>query len=92
MGEAERRLGRFRVSRTLLDKNWRLLKPLFENVVPVYVENRFHEDSMEYVAYSELFEVVPEGIRIPEYEFVFGKKKDGTVSILRVEKIQELRK
>lgn len=64
-----RRLGRFHVSRCLLE-NWAdgAILALFSNFVVVRAEVRYEFDSIEYLAFSELFEEVEQGIVPPLYE------------------------
>ena len=67
----ERKIGKFRVSRTLLECTD--LSLLFSQVLIVRCECLAMEDCFEYDAYSELFESVPTGIKAPMYQFEITK-------------------
>lgn len=93
---AERRLGRFTVSRDSLD-NWPEAQILFAQVVIVRCEFRHSTDRFEYEAYSPCFDVAPLGFVTPEYVAILtretvkdsdGKPVASFVSVLRWEKVE----
>lgn len=81
-----RRLGRFLVSRTLLREQPEQLKPLFSEMIVVEAQMRWERDSVEYLAMSDRFEVVEEGVMCPLYEITFRKDEEGRVTMHEVAK------
>ena len=64
----EHRLGRFKVSSDFL-KHWKDCLWIFGNFVIVDVTNRScDEHSVEYLAFSELFEISDHNVAAPLYE------------------------
>jgi hypothetical protein len=64
----ENRLGRFKVSRDFL-KRWKDCLWMFGNFVIVDVTNRsWDEHIVEYLAFSELFEISDRNVIAPLYE------------------------
>jgi hypothetical protein len=70
-----RRLGRFHVSRELLNQQPEKLKPIFANVIVVEAQMRWVSDSVEYLAMSDRFERVPYGQMAPFYDIQFHEDK-----------------
>lgn len=85
-GELVRRLGRFHVSRTLLREQPEQLKPLFAEMIVVEAQMRWERDSVEYLAMSDRFELVPEAVMAPLYEITFRKDEEGRVTMHEVAK------
>lgn len=69
----ERRIGRFRVSHALL-RSWKSLWPVMSKVVIVRAESHF-TGWVEYTAFSKLFDIFPEELEPPCYEFILTKIK-----------------
>lgn len=70
-----RRIGRFTVSGYLLH-DWKQLLPLMGRMVVVRCEYLYHMECAEYVAYSELFEEVPDYCEPPRYEIECTRNGD----------------
>ncbi len=85
-GDLVRRLGRFNVSRWLLREQPEQLKPLFAEMIVVEAQMRWERDSVEYLAMSDRFEVVPEAVMAPLYEITFKRDEDGRVTMHEVSK------
>lgn len=85
-GDLVRRLGRFNVSRVLLREQPEQLKPLFAEMIVVEAQMRWERDRVEYLAMSERFEVVPEGVMAPLYEITFERDEVGRVTMHDVAK------
>jgi len=85
-GELVRRLGRFNVSRMLLREQPERLKPLFAEMIVVEAQMRWERDSVEYLAMSDRFDVVEEGMMCPLYEITFRKDEEGRVTMREVAK------
>jgi len=85
-GELVRRLGRFNVSRALLREQPEQLKPLFAAMIVVEAQMRWERDSVEYLAMSDCFELVPEAVMAPLYEITFHKDEEGRVTTHEVAK------
>jgi hypothetical protein len=69
-----RQLGVFRVSRVTMQR-WEDLLPLFAQLVVVRCEFHYAEDEFEYVAYSPVFNDVPDGTAPLKYQLVFKEKR-----------------
>lgn len=70
----KRRLGFFRIHRDFLfHENNTALKVLFSNMIILEARHSFREDCVEYIAISELFEVIDNGVAAPAYEIKFGR-------------------
>ena len=68
-----RRLGYFYVSDVVARNYWEELLPVMASVVPIQVEFRADLCAFEYLAFSHLFEEVPEGMVAPCYECILTK-------------------
>ena len=77
------RLGWFRISRDQIRARPDALLPLFGKMVIVEAKIRWEHDSVEYLAASELFEPVPDGLRAPKY--VVKRQEDASWTAERVE-------
>lgn len=71
----------FRISRFFIDQNWASLMAVFKHVVIVRCELFHAGDYFEYVAYSNHFDEIPAGFRIPLYDVVARTKPDQSVSV-----------
>lgn len=79
--KAENRIGRFRLSHEDLRRDWHNLLPVFGNFVIVQIIPRWDRSENEYVAYSPLFEIIPEICDAPEYELEIAMMPDGPAVI-----------
>lgn len=70
----KRRIGKFVIDRGLFDQAFnneictKDLQEILSNFLVVRAEMIFYRDSVEYHAYSTLFDVIPEGVDVPVYE------------------------
>lgn len=85
-GDLVRRLGRFKISGRLLYEQPEQLKPLFAEMIVVEAQMRWEHSCVEYLAMSERFEVLPEGLVAPLYEITFRRDDDGRVTSCEVAK------
>lgn len=84
-----RKLGRFYLSAERIRQKWpELCALVFARVVVVRAEMLWQTNAVEYLAYSEDFEPVPEGVAPPEYQFLITKGPDGKPAHLRTERIK----
>ena len=64
----EGRMGRFHISRMILrNTDEKTLLSFFANFIIVRAESMFSSDTVEYIAYSRLFDVTDEGETAPMY-------------------------
>lgn len=63
----ERRIGRFRIDRHLIDNRPEDVLRLLRDILIVRAELSYEYDAIEYVGISEQFASVPEGCITPEY-------------------------
>lgn len=77
---AERKLGRFRVTRDYLVNEWRSIQPLFSVMVPVEIAYDW-SGGAEITAFSEQFATVPVGELPPLYDAIAERQPDGSVSV-----------
>lgn len=75
-----KRLGRFRISRALLMRTPEAIQPLFAKIIVVEAVMRWESDSVEYVAMSELFELLDAGVMAPAYAITFRTDDKGNVN------------
>lgn len=83
LNHRNRRLGRFRINEELLHLHCDELLAIFSACVVVEARHRYEYRCIEYLAYSELFEVCPEGSVPPVYEVVFKRVSD-VIGLLEV--------
>lgn len=81
MEDINRRIGKFSIPSMMIDKNPEMAMKIMGKMVIVRAENMFAEPVIEYIALSPLFQKLPLGEMIPEYELVI---QDG--ELLRVER------
>jgi len=66
--------GFIRITDQLYKENWLDIAPIFKDFKPFHIEFRPQENDIWYFyGYSEKFEQVNEGERIPEYEVIITK-------------------
>lgn len=70
----ERRLGRFWCTREFLD-DWKNARIVMQHMVIVHAEMHYEDLTVRYLAFSELFDVVPSGCCAPKYKIVTEKKE-----------------
>jgi hypothetical protein len=63
----ENRLGRFILHREVFHR-WEDMLPLMGNFVVIEAKFRWDTNCIEYLAYSNLFEPIEEGVAAPEYD------------------------
>ncbi len=63
-----RRIGRFAMSRQLVERDEEIARAVMGRCVVVRCEMMYMDNTLEYVAISPDFDVVPEGTVVPEYE------------------------
>lgn len=78
------RIGRFVVSADLL-RDWEQILPLMAGMVVVRCEWMYYNRTVEYIAYSRLFDEIGEGFDPPKYEMI-GEQR-GDVVVFRAEKV-----
>ncbi len=66
--QLHKRIGRFRISRNLLWRFPEKLREIFDLVVVLEAQMKWEFDSVEYLAISDFFEEVPDGVAAPEYQ------------------------
>jgi hypothetical protein len=69
------KLGTFTIARALLLR-WSEILPIMGNFVIVHAEPRWDLDEVQYIAYSELFEEIPEHTSAPQYQITVTPSKD----------------
>lgn len=77
------RLGWFRISREQIRARPDAFLSLFGRMVVVEAKLRWEDCSIEYLAASELFDPVPDGLRAPTY--VVKRQEDASWTAERVE-------
>lgn len=75
-----RRIGRFRISHTLLRGHQRDVLAALQRVLIVRAESRWDLDCIEYSGVSDDFEPVPNGIQAPYYTVTIDRKEDGSLT------------
>lgn len=72
MRDIEKRLGRFLISDEMLRKNPRAVQRILSKVIVVRCEYLYPNRAFEYIAQSERFDVVEEGLLYPTYTGVIN--------------------
>jgi hypothetical protein len=70
------RMGRFRVSRDLIDSNWRRVAATLTGMLIVRAECRYDIDGIEYTAYCEEFDEVSKTEEPPFYRCIITVEED----------------
>lgn len=68
----ERRIGRFAMSRQLVEHDPETARAVMGRVIVVRCEMRYHSDTLEYVALSPDFAEVPQNMIAPEYDVLIS--------------------
>lgn len=77
-----KRCGRFSVNRYMLSTHTdEMLNHVFNRMVIIRAECMFHNDTIDYMAYSEDFAVCPSGTEPPLYQALFTRHPDGAITI-----------
>lgn len=63
----ERRLGRFRISQRMIDANPDACVALMSGFLIVRAESLMYHDAIEYIAFADQFDPVPENEEVPLY-------------------------
>lgn len=75
--------GKITINRKFLfEQDSSILSLVFSKFFPTHIENNFVTDELTYWGYSELFEVVKEGIVPPTYEIILTFKRDEEPTII----------
>lgn len=83
--DIKKRTGSFQISHELLLKHPDIAMKIFAKCIIVRAESLFINNSIEYNAYSPLFDEVDDGVISPEYLWVAEKLSNGQLDI-RVER------
>ena len=83
----DNRLGKFRATRHFLCRFWRSFLP-HNSFVVVDVTWIWPHEVGDFIAYSPLFDVIPEGSAIPEYQITFSRE-DGKTTV-KAERLKKL--
>ena len=73
-GDISKRIGKFKVNKTVFFQDYDLMKRVFNDAVVVECIHHWN-DVMEYVCISPLFEEVEEGCIINDYEVVISENE-----------------
>lgn len=71
-----KRLGRFRIARTFFLNCPETLQPLFAKMIVLEAQLHWEKDSIEYLAMSNHFEIVPETTLAPFYDIIFHQNSN----------------
>lgn len=83
-----RRIGRFRISRELLQLHSpELAAVVFSRVAVLRAEYLMQYEAIEYVALGADFEPITEGAEPPLYEFLLKKDDDGNATLASVQRL-----
>jgi len=63
-----RRIGRFAISRELVERDQEIARKIMGRCIIVRCEMMYHADSLEYMAMSPDFDEIDQGMIAPEYE------------------------
>ena len=69
--DLQRRLGRFAISRKLVEQTPDAVMRALSNCIVVHCEQLYEYDAFAYVALSPLFAVVPQGQKANDYQILF---------------------
>lgn len=72
----ERRLGRFKIRQRMIDANPDACVALMSGFLIVRAESLMYCDSIEYVAFADQFDPVPEHEEVPFYEAEFKQEQN----------------
>ena len=84
-----KRRGRFKISRRMIENDPMLIKRIMGEMIIVRAELMWIGDEIEYVAYSKLFDIIPEQEESPFYKIIFMMDK-GKVKEFKVERSDNL--
>ncbi len=76
-----RRIGKFHLSFPIFDRDWHQALPILNGVVVVRATSLYDRYSIEYVAFSDHFDEVPEGVEPPEYRAVCTREESGVITV-----------
>lgn len=72
--EHTRRLGKFSISWVLIDDNPQVVRQLLSKMIIVRAETLYHDRSIEYIAMCDDFDVIPEGMIVPQYDIEIDER------------------
>lgn len=81
------RVGKFRVDCMWLRGDWHSAIHLFQGMVVVKTQADFLNNTVEYTALCDAFDEIPETVEAPEYRAVLERQNDGSVKLLKWERI-----
>lgn len=81
--DTESRLGTFELPEAVLRRTPEKLRIVFNKVIVISAVKVFGRDVHQYVGYSEEFDWIPNGAKVPFYEV--GRHKNGLVYFKRLE-------
>jgi hypothetical protein len=82
-------MGRFRVTKDVIDHSpddLATFRKIMANFIVIRCEFMYADQCFHYVAYSDLFEEVPEAMEVPEYAIHLVRTPDGEVNLDSVER------
>ena len=79
MSNIKRKLGRFSITRDMIDTSPDMVAGAMSGMLVVRAELQYHSDAIAYIAMSDFFDFVPLHGQVPEYEANVraSKIKDG---------------
>ena len=75
------RVGIFRVSCELIRDRWQDLLPVFANFVPIETHTNEYNATLDFKAYSELFDEIELGAEIPYYEIITTRDESNNLKV-----------
>jgi hypothetical protein len=70
---SEKRLGRFALSRILIERDPAMARAIMGRCIIVRCEMMYAYDTLEYLALSPSFDAIEHGMRAPEYEVIISE-------------------
>lgn len=87
--ELNQPVGRFRITSELMRDKWRKVSPTLRDFAIVRAECLFAQGVIEYTAFSEHFEPIPQHCSPPLYNLIMVvTTPDGDIEFLNVERIE----
>lgn len=84
------RLGRFRISNTMLRAMAYKLFPVFGEMIIFEARNRYEFDAVEYLALCKRFKKIEIGTEAPLYELILRDFRDGSTKLVDVVQCMEV--
>lgn len=73
------RIGKFSISLELFEQGWEKLIPVLEGMFILEAKFSYDARAFEFLALSEKFDLVHEGLPAPDYKIEFTRDQDGKV-------------